>query len=503
MKLEEIINTDDAVAALTGLEEFEPIQIHLNGKNKYADLVDKLEEYLKNPDIEEINMFLKKYKFEKEFSKPDLLRIVLSANNFHLLTKFQFETTKDLIDVILKIRSTFLLTTVIYDYWSFSIQMSLKRPIISNLPKEEEKEEVNARDNGPDDDPVLKFDTKSSGQFSSSTPIKSPLVRSLSQPTSEESSVKRTKRTSGSPLKSEHRDNALKSYIGLLYPDSEVIDFPVNEFSDLKLKTIPSEGISRRLRFEVPSTYTEMDVQLAAQKNIFGIPSHYILRNTLTGGTRSITINENKLETRPDLEIELDKGLIPIEIKRDSIMKNLDYFYGKTSIRKRINFLEIYSQGVREALCCGINCFFLSDYTTTLFVEFNSVGEFQEIEGCTITRPLVGRIIRIEETKDSEYSANFHLFLLLKKLQNEYIQRSKILPDLQKYDCRDITVTCFYRVIDDINKVLFKMPQSTPFAAISGKLCTQYDNTSTINIVNSILSKNLPVDISPLFQNVD
>ncbi|KAK6200455.1 uncharacterized protein RJT21DRAFT_44223 [Scheffersomyces amazonensis] len=471
MNLKDIINTNDA--ALTGLEEFEPIQIHLNGKNKYADLVDKLEEYLKNPDIEEIDMFLKKYKFEKEFSKPDLLRIVLRANNFHLLTKFQFETTKDLIDVTLKIDETLIFQTENFKffnhYWSFSIQMSLKRPIISNLPKEEEKEEVNARDNGPDDDPVLKFDTKSSGQFSSSTPIKSPLVRSLSQPTSEESSVKRTKRTSGSPLKSEHRDNALKSYIGLLYPDSEVIDFPVNEFSDLKLKTIPSEGISRRLRFEVPSTYTEMDVQLAAQKNIFGIPSHYILSDTLTGGTRSITINENKLETRPDLEIELDKGLIPIEIKRDSIKKNIEAFYGKTSIRKRINFLEIYSQGVREALCCGINCFFLSDYTTTLFVEFNSVREFQEIEGCTITRPLVGRIIRIEETKDSEYSANFHLFLLLKKLQTDYVQNRKVLLDLQKYDCWNIVVTCLCKVVDDTNKGLFEMSNSTPVTAISGK----------------------------------
>ncbi|KAK6201456.1 uncharacterized protein RJT21DRAFT_120520 [Scheffersomyces amazonensis] len=399
MKLEDIINTEDAVSALPGLSdvingEIYPIQIDQNGRNNYLKRVEMLDQYLKHPNMEEVEHFLKPFNFSTKIPYDELLRIILRSFNFHILQIFDFPTTPQVYQVIQQI-TPWSLPTSLGDYWKFSMSMSFRVPIIDGLrPQEEGGDDLNEAD-----------DTDIYGSTN-------------------QGSVKR-RRTGPSSQPRETRSHSLKSYMGMVYPEGEVVDFSIDH-TNIKIdKSDLKAQLDDAITFQLKNNY-ESGVQDVVDKNLFAKPGACVgsIKNS---PTEYDTFEGNTLFITPDLCIETKEGKIPIECKRKFIKKYLDDFLkSEVHSKQSSSFVEIFTQCIREAVFYKINCFFISDYTTTLFIKFNDIGDFDGTNFCSLYRPIECDILNIIETPESEYSLNFHLFVLLKDVKMKFQENRKI-----------------------------------------------------------------------------
>ncbi|KAK6201455.1 uncharacterized protein RJT21DRAFT_1394 [Scheffersomyces amazonensis] len=446
MKLEDIINTEDAVSALSGLSnvidgEINPIQIDQNGRNNYLKRVEMLDQYLKHPNMEEVEHFLKPFNFSTDIPNDELLRIILRSFNFHILQIFDFPTTPQVYQVIKRIEPFLMsLSVQLFKYWSFSMSMSFRVPIIDGLhPQEQDGDDLNEAD-----------DTDIYGSTN-------------------QGSVKR-RRTGPSSQPRETRSHSLKSYMGMVYPEGEVVDFSIDHTNDIKLYISDLKAqLDDAIMFQLENKY-ESVVQDIVLNNLFANPGACVGK-AYGPRTEYDTFEGNTLYITPDLRIKIDNGYIPIECKRKFIKKYLDDFLkSEVHSKQSSSFVEIFTQCIREAVFYKINCFFISDYTTTLFIKFNDIGDFDGTNFCSLFRPMNCSILNIIE---SEYSLNFHLFVLLKDVKMKFQENRKICLNVKDKlfitsNARDTLSKCIYDGIDLFLKQVFQINNiPIPFSTLS------------------------------------
>ncbi|KAK6199548.1 uncharacterized protein RJT21DRAFT_115340 [Scheffersomyces amazonensis] len=397
MNLDEIINYDTAISTLSRVgDTVRPFKISDKGEIYYRLQEVQLEIYLSQPNEDEINQFLNKFKLQDDcytiYDKPTLLKILLRLHHFELLTKIPHSGTKQSFRIITDFINWFRiifnsdLETFFGNYMMFSLYLSFDNP------------KLNATTN----------------------------TRSV------------TKSNAKSNAAKEIRHHTLKNRIGLLYPSSSLQKFEVKniELPRYQFQNMSALGFSN-YTFDLKSRI-EKDIETIVQKNLLEIPvdtceSLGIRDFTLEGGKGlSKQINGKNFTVEPDLEIVTPSTRMPVEIKIRNLKKYIDNFYSsKLTAIESVPFLEIISQVYREMIATSSTYALLSDYVSTFIIQLNdtNVGDFEGVNFCRLLRSVDCSIYELD--LDSEYSVSTQIFNFLVESQKEYDQMKPFITEFQ------------------------------------------------------------------------
>ncbi|KAK6197932.1 uncharacterized protein RJT21DRAFT_115985 [Scheffersomyces amazonensis] len=378
-----------------------------------------LEEYLTHPDQGEVDQFLQKLEITStKFSNADLLRIILRCFSFHLLLKFEFESTEDLVELIRHICRCIHMEFYrdMFQYWDFTLPMCFKLPQIEDKEIEEHRayEHIICEDFKPAD------------------PNETPSLIKIDS--------------------TEFWELGLGSCIGLLYPNSPPCEFSADNIKHIRIH----KEVRRTDGYYCIRNYSFVQ---AVRDYIFKNPAQLNSADTYGfGKSRCFEINEKVIKVSFHLYTYLSKtfteNAIPIEV-RAGIRQNVnDFFQGKDESGR---FMVVFNQCIRKAIYNGTNCFFLTDYVSTFFIQFQ-LGDLGET---ALLRSVSCKIIKFEEREESEYSLNFHLFLFLREIKNNCygtidLDFSEWPGKLYLTSCdQDNFTCCSYKTSHQLNEQIF------------------------------------------------
>ncbi|KAK6199547.1 uncharacterized protein RJT21DRAFT_3335 [Scheffersomyces amazonensis] len=404
MKLDEIINYDTAISTLSKVGDIvRPFKISNEGETLYKLRKLQLEVYLDQPNEDEINQFLNKFKLHTDcytvYDKPTLLKILLRLHHFESLTKIPHSGTTQSFRIIADFirwfwRDTFNkfvnrdLETFFEKYMMFSLYLSFDHPKLNATTNTRSAIKGNAKSNA----------TKETFHYT------------------------------------------LKNRIGLLYPSSNIQTFEVKNIE-----------LTRHRFLEIPTlaflTYTfdlksriEKDIETIVQTNLLQIPvsiCNILFKKFSLQGGREVTkeIKGETLTVEPNLDIELSSSTLPVEIEAEHLKKHIDNFYNsRLTAIESVPFLEIISQVYREMIATSSTYAFLSDYVSTFIIQLNdtNVGDFEGVNFCRLVRSVNFSIYELD--LNSKYSVSTQIFNFLVESQKEY-HKMKDVMDVNELRC--------------------------------------------------------------------
>ncbi|KAK6201126.1 uncharacterized protein RJT21DRAFT_113770 [Scheffersomyces amazonensis] len=360
MSLQDIINftnsTNRLVAALKSVE-FDIFKIHSRGLKSYNTLVEKLDEYLKNPNQNEIKEFLSRLlPWEVEITlenQGDLLHLMLDLFNFHVLCPIRHPNSN-------------LLS---------SVQSRMERKLDAFCT------------NSKLLDPLLEHFI---GYFRLSCFLR------LDLPNIPDDSVLMRP-------KYEPRNHTMKKLIGNFYPSMPPIDYQLDDFISWTVRSeliphIPS--LSYDYHLIIPNTH-DMPVQNLLERNLIENCTKVLsilLNVDIHMEPQQPLIQRSKYrDTTAYPGIILTSSgansiRIPIEVKRFDIslaMSKFDRTRPESEDSKI--FVEYYSQCIRYSRTCGSPISILSNYKDFIVFDLQNAAVSQEYAGlnrCKILRQI-------------------------------------------------------------------------------------------------------------------
>ncbi|KAK6197472.1 uncharacterized protein RJT21DRAFT_123290, partial [Scheffersomyces amazonensis] len=391
--LKSIINFDPVKRALLPLINGPSIDIfliHRQSVNEYREAQRRLEVYLKTPNEEEIEKFLKEDLKELELDESTtsnykhILPLILRLFNFHLLVPINFDPVlKD--DLYRSFKDLILLNLrdkKLRGYFQLTIILSIKIP-------------------------NLKLDTLKHAQYAPD-------------------SVKRLKpnlpEIISSPKSSFRRSHHLNSIIGLFIPKFNSNSTKVN-FDKLSakvdMKKLNKFDYSLHFRL-VRSNHLESSIQHAFEFNvtdriISALTLNYTdVRCEPQHASEEIIDSGKYTRIIPDLMITNQPLSIPIELKRKDLNESyVNFINNEKTDSKARDFIHCFSQSIREAISLNSHLAFISDYLTTYLIDIENpmVSEETIIDKNDIMRELDCRIYDLSD--ESEFSTCTQLFIYL------------------------------------------------------------------------------------------
>ncbi|KAK6205620.1 uncharacterized protein RJT21DRAFT_17403 [Scheffersomyces amazonensis] len=440
MKLTEIITLDYAYNALVPVMDgvIQPFIISRECSDRYYKLKDELEEYLKSPDITEVDKLLEEFwlldlvedgRIERDYALKVLLRLV----NFHLLLKIEMETNETLNQVIDSFRCSGIFrkwfpnkTRFIVSYFNFTISLSLQ------LPKME-----------------------------SSKPIqKRKKVHSLNQ------ILRRYQKKDTYRSENLHWSGVLPLNLGTFYPIyGDIKDF---EFDESSLKLVKEQILEIELKtyFYHNSLYHKGSVAYAiTDKLTCWITSSLLstIYNETIYSTQEYSfkriMERGEKIVEPDIVLQFKDFAIPIKVRYSNILDYINNCRPEKISMNSFGFTNIFGQLLWDAISTKCPYVLLSNYYNTFVIDLRNhhLNDFNDQNYCKITnlRGVQCSIYSLDENSSSVYSSSCKLFMFLNGCYNrKESMEEEILKfqekTLMKSEIRDHLTREFY---DAMNRV--------------------------------------------------
>ncbi|KAK6204413.1 uncharacterized protein RJT21DRAFT_8365 [Scheffersomyces amazonensis] len=363
MKLEDIINFDGVKTCLVpklNNTEVDIFEIHKEGITAFHQKQIQLECYLSNQNGEEVRDFLNNFELQNSKLNSDYcLKFILRFYNFHVLQPYDFDN--NLLEIWNRVQSQ------IFSFFRpmrVKIQLSQYFNITTTLSR-----------------------------------LKPRLYRGL-DPSESQSFLP----NNSSSI--QVRKHQLNGIIGYFYPTKEHRN--ENKTSGALMVSKLLTTVSTPEPKQYASDGSEAIIQSLIQTNILEpvIAAIKCNRNIMLLNGRIISkriMDGTKVRVQPNLGLETSKLYVPIEVKKSGLRDSFNNFFDSNSpgSAKALDFLEIFSQLIRELYLTNSPIGILSDYDFIVMVDvsYYKIGKVEGLDDGKLMRSISCNFTVIEDTE--------------------------------------------------------------------------------------------------------
>ncbi|KAK6197902.1 uncharacterized protein RJT21DRAFT_115960 [Scheffersomyces amazonensis] len=341
--LDDFISFDNAVTILTRNfrrgEDIDIFQIGEEGRLMYEQNKEELSVYLKQATNEELDEKLNEFsmnELQNIYTKEDCISLIFELHNFHQLHSIPFDNTKEL--------------------WK------LQKRVVKDLNYYVKRNKLYFSEY---------FDCYAHLSFF--LRMKVPVIEINKNPSSD------------------NRHHKFKALVGNFFPKSSLINYIMPGDSSFRIEMSVLEDFQYAPEYPKNNKeYSESDISDYFMTNIIKPVCRLLPENVSYHREQS-----QKLYTRsvPDISINSDDQVIPIELKKFSFSKYLD-----NDQERRIRFNESFSQVLRHCLSTKNLVGILSNYKEIVAIDFTNSSpseDYFHLKKCKILRQLSCEMIKL------------------------------------------------------------------------------------------------------------